>query len=1274
MNSQKSRKQNDLYDVNKYTESELFTLLDLTEPSDRILEAKILLQIDKYKEVATDEGSKLTQFFTDIYDRFFETTDENENQEGFDNMEQPPNDTQLETNTIVPDSITKYDSSTKLVKALDYTIDNLNPLLKETVKRILSIDSQFRDKSVYPLSTNFSFNLSEPLKDVLSLKLYSLQIPYTWYTISNAFGSNFFYINGISPGINNGNYNFKIVIPNGTYTAAQLVDSVNSSITTIKNQNTDISFNTTNISYNTTNSLATITADITQIYNETNYYLDFSGNWSSPNNNSSLTPIQTINEILGFNDVSYNMNSVYSMRTVSNTIDNNKQNGYYIDNSNNYFTIYQYVGPNEYSNTSQIIQTIKIQLSGISLAQIDPSNQTSYDLITQHQLVDEINSQLAQNQYLIDSSLNLVNITDPGQINNGNSYFDLSIKLNRNITTNLPNLKTVVIFPNETSPNQHLWTGHNSALEFGQTTNELNNILAETQTPPNNYSITSSPYFVLLCTKQYDASFVGTNPINNYNISYSYRNNQAFDTIKSIYDTYTDLFNNKITLTNSGNYNGIYSPAEDFNISLYSNGAKINNDYIMTIPSSPSPYTIKEYIDAINTAFANTNNLAGGDFQNKTLCKIDPITDQFKFQFDIIHTFNEKYYTLDITDSILNNLLGLNFVSSMPGYISPTKIDLSGTSVFSWNTNARPGIPLLGNYAQSYIFMTVSPTQNASYGNKNDYPYIINYGWRNPGTNDLYIIPKLQPIAKKNPNGNTFTDYNPILGPGNNPSANGGRGDGGITFSGGYNSDVINGVTNGNSSFDNTQIYSAEDFCDLVNHQFFKKFTAIDNQKPLTQSILTIQTDPSNNTVWNCTLTIKVNNVLTEQDYTLLLYDPASNGTWPTFDSSGNIVSNTDPSNSWATNLFMADQSYNLSNSQIDLSGTQISMANGSHYISQNVITITAGQNDTFWLKTLPVQNYTPNGYYDLPITVPANTYTLNLLIEAINTALNNYTDASGSQMSTYIPTQHNPYNKTYVKFRPNINRIFTAKDYSIVFYNEESFTTCAYGSNAIQNVTWDTTLGWILGFQELLSYNFADLSSNSPNSPANPIIQMSGETAVNVNLYNYFLITFDTYSPNYLNDGLITITGTDSQVSLPYYANMATNVCDPILGRSELVGSVKPTNNLVENNSNSLTQNQLYALNEIIIARQPQIKLYSPGPFVSDVFAIVPLKTAGLQQGSSYVEFGGSLQNQDRTFFGPVDIKRVSIKLLSDRGNVIDLNGANWSFSILCETLYKQK
>ena len=53
---------------------------------------------------------------------------------------------------------------------------------------------------------------------------------------------------------------------------------------------------------------------------------------------------------------------------------------------------------------------------------------------------------------------------------------------------------------------------------------------------------------------------------------------------------------------------------------------------------------------------------------------------------------------------------------------------------------------------------------------------------------------------------------------------------------------------------------------------------------------------------------------------------------------------------------------------------------------------------------------------------------------------------------------------------------------------------------------------------------------------------------------------------------------------------------------------------------------------------------------------------------------YGGTLQNQERTYFGPVNINRMSVKLMNDRGEIVDLNGANWSFSFVCEQLYQQQ
>ena len=77
-------------------------------------------------------------------------------------------------------------------------------------------------------------------------------------------------------------------------------------------------------------------------------------------------------------------------------------------------------------------------------------------------------------------------------------------------------------------------------------------------------------------------------------------------------------------------------------------------------------------------------------------------------------------------------------------------------------------------------------------------------------------------------------------------------------------------------------------------------------------------------------------------------------------------------------------------------------------------------------------------------------------------------------------------------------------------------------------------------------------------------------------------------------------------------------------------------------------------------------------GPFAKDVFAVIPIKTNALNPGQVYTEFGGTLQNQERIYFGPVNISRMSVKLMTDRGDVVDLNNADWTFSLIAEQLYQ--
>ena len=77
-----------LYNVNDYTDAELYNILDLVNPTDRELEAKILMQVHKYENIGTKSAQKLARFFDDIYNHFFdmEEGEDEEDVEGYTNQ------------------------------------------------------------------------------------------------------------------------------------------------------------------------------------------------------------------------------------------------------------------------------------------------------------------------------------------------------------------------------------------------------------------------------------------------------------------------------------------------------------------------------------------------------------------------------------------------------------------------------------------------------------------------------------------------------------------------------------------------------------------------------------------------------------------------------------------------------------------------------------------------------------------------------------------------------------------------------------------------------------------------------------------------------------------------------------------------------------------------------------------------------------------------------------------------------------------------------------
>lgn len=1143
-------KKEDLYDINSYTDKELYEILDLDDPSDRELEAKILMMIHKYQTMNTNSGKRLALFFEGIYDHFFENDNsesialeefneshETEMIETMENMNES-NDTKdivkvrnpnlsLENNT---EDVKTEEPNVIYTTNLEYSKGALNPLLKQTTKRIISIDSQYRsDKTTF--STEFTFNLSEPLKDVVSLKLYSIQIPYTWYTIGKSYGSNFFYLKGSTDGINTETHDIQIEISPGNYKPQELIDTVNQSIQN-KDTTIDADISNTNLVYNSYTSLSTFNLDITKNFNECSYYLNYSS-WESPYQ-TDASRNQSIPAYLGFQTRDYYSDTLksplyYSLENINLTTDSNAT--FTIDSTNNFFTVIKYNSSFPYNAETSSIDVSQV----VRLTLADGT-------YTRNQLITNLNTQLTTNSNFQNSYVERKNIdASNNEFTALVSYIEMGLKFDRTYYNPNVDNKTVVIFP-ETN---NLWVGATSCFRFDASYNELNEIYSEVISISQNdrYIITNEPFVQLTCT--------------------------------------LDGFVN------------------------------ILNDASFSIPDSVGEgYTISEYIDTINESIrgfdTNFNNTFGYKLFNSpeetyefnSSTETYPIgtfayiqENMFKMFLDINKTFDETMYEIDIENTIFKSIIILKDENG-DDLTSDIIQDLTKTYTATMNAG---GINILAGD----VICRIQPKTDTNNGNEGDQIYELKFDADKSYTN----YPALQ------------DDINTIF------------------------SNYIDNNTNIN-------IFSGTKLASTVQNNVYNVTFDITVLKKLITKNYSVQFIDTLNNTWENNLFL--DDVMTDQ----------------IFDMSFNIPS------SGATQLYNSD---NENIGEINDQGRILIRAIDNIAIS-NTLTVETGINDTIQLIAYEDGVYSVSGSNNVTLTIPAGIYSTDYLISTINDQIAQTTSLSNITNTQFSLVERNDGND-YVKVSLDIKRNYTANDYNLVFYDRVSFSQCFVGTKSVQNTTWDTTVGWIMGFRNFTTYDISAFSNNGSINTAygttvtyNSTTIIEGDTGVSTSLFNYFLLCLDDYNQNHLNDGLVTITGTDTSVPLPSYAKRSEYQCDPVTGE------------LVYNNTAGLTEKQIYAANEIAnasgntdsIGSSVSTKSYGTGPYVTDVFGLIPVKTNNLTNGAPYVEFGGTLQNQERVYFGPVNIQRMTVKLVSDRGNLVDLNNANWSFSLICEQLNK--
>ena len=322
-----------------------------------------------------------------------------------------------------------------------------------------------------------------------------------------------------------------------------------------------------------------------------------------------------------------------------------------------------------------------------------------------------------------------------------------------------------------------------------------------------------------------------------------------------------------------------------------------------------------------------------------------------------------------------------------------------------------------------------------------------------------------------------------------------------------------------------------------------------------------------------------------------------------------------------------------------------------------------------------------------ITVSVPSGNYNQTSFVTQLNKS---FQDAGITRDNDHDPVYYNESNGKITinlhkgRYTPITgNSVTFDKNTQIIFYDFTGTLQCGNTCKSSSNHYFNNTLGWIMGFK--LPYVYLDSSGNT------------GTAILDLNGPKYLILVIDDYNQNRVNNSIVSIAQNSNTLKMPsYYSNDIPYTCltpsQTGNNLTELVTEVsieQPDNGLLiagkykeeytstqvvlPSAPRTLTNAQLYTINSINGNNNNLTNYLSKAPTSSDILGIIPIKTSvGVPTGSLLVEFSGSLQDNSRTYFGPVNIDRMAVKLLDDKGNVLNLNGNDWCVTLICECLYQ--
>lgn len=171
-------------DISHYTKEEMIDLLELETVNKDNIEDAIIQEKDKHSH-----DKPLCSFLDELQKKLLETLSE---------------------------PIYTFNSEVKK--------GNINPDIKNTISRLINIDSACRVNLIPDnfTSDNFTFELTEPLLNVVSMSMYSIEVPFSWYATDRKKGTDAFIL---CRTIAKETTRTTIYVPNGNYTNLSLPEA-----------------------------------------------------------------------------------------------------------------------------------------------------------------------------------------------------------------------------------------------------------------------------------------------------------------------------------------------------------------------------------------------------------------------------------------------------------------------------------------------------------------------------------------------------------------------------------------------------------------------------------------------------------------------------------------------------------------------------------------------------------------------------------------------------------------------------------------------------------------------------------------------------------------------------------------------------------------------------------------------------------------------------------------------------------------------------------------